>query len=48
VVFGPSDYEELTLLAPIEIIRSYFVHYQYRAGAGVCSVLHDYRVDAAH
>jgi hypothetical protein len=42
VTFAPSDYEELYLLEPLEMLQSYFVYYQYQAGPGVCRKLHDY------
>jgi hypothetical protein len=42
VTFGRSDYEELHLLEPVEMLPSHFVYLQYRAGAGIGSVVHDY------
>jgi hypothetical protein len=45
IQMGTSDYEELDLLQPVEQLESYFVHYQYQAGPGVCEVLHDYTVE---
>jgi hypothetical protein len=42
VTFGSSDYEELYLLEPLELLESYFVYYEYQAGPGVCRQLHNY------
>jgi hypothetical protein len=40
--FTDSDYEELSLLAPLEPLRSHFIYLQYRAGPGKARVVHDY------
>jgi hypothetical protein len=42
LAFGGSEYDELSLLAPLETLESYFVHYQYRSRPGLLEVLHDY------
>jgi hypothetical protein len=43
--FGTSPYEELDLLQPLEMLESYFIHLEYRAGPGVVRVIHDYVVE---
>jgi hypothetical protein len=42
IAFTESDYEELHLFRPIEMLPSYFIYLQYQAGTGLCKVLHDY------
>jgi hypothetical protein len=45
VSLSDSDYEELHLLRPLEMLPSYFIYLEYQAGAGICRVLHDYVAD---
>lgn len=45
LAFGGSEYDELSLLAPLEMLESYFVHYQYRSRPGLLEVVHDYVAD---
>ena len=47
VELSSSDDEELHLIAPIEMLESYFVHFQYLSGpvAAKTRVLHDYRTE---
>ena len=40
--FGRSDYEELHLLDPLEMLPSHFIHLEYQAGTSACRVVHDY------
>jgi hypothetical protein len=40
--FGGSDYDELHLLEPLEMLESHFIHLEYQPGPGTCRVLHDY------
>jgi hypothetical protein len=42
IAFGESEYEELYLLRPLEMLPSYFIYLEYQAGSGTCSVIHDY------
>jgi hypothetical protein len=40
--FGRSDYEELHLLDPVEMLPSHFIYLEYQAGTSACRVIHDY------
>jgi len=42
ITFGTSDYEELHLLEPLEMLPSLYVYLEYQAGPGTSQVVHDY------
>ena len=42
ITFGGGDDEQLTLLEPVEMLPSLFVHLQYQSGLGTCRQVHDY------
>lgn len=42
LTLGTSDYEELHLFEPLEMLPSYYIDLRYKAGPGICKILHDY------
>ncbi|GAA2122659.1 acetoacetate decarboxylase family protein [Nocardioides bigeumensis] len=42
ITFGGGADEQLTLLEPVEMLPSLFVHLQYQSGLGTCRQVHDY------
>jgi hypothetical protein len=48
VSFGDSEWDELYLFEPVEMLESFFVHYEYQSGIAVRRVLHDYLADPIH
>lgn len=45
ITFGESEYEELHLLEPVEMLQSLYVYLQYQGGPGTGGVFHDYTRD---
>jgi acetoacetate decarboxylase len=45
LTLGKSDYEELHLFEPLEMLPSYYIDLRYQAGPGICKILHDYVAD---